>query len=106
MPRSYTPRSTSEQRAVLVNNLAQRAAREAQNGELPSDWRDRTLYDLSSCIHTVCTIIEVENKHGVWGVEICDNCGAQVAKECAHVSNTWNEAGTALTCDNCGKDGT
>lgn len=108
MPRSgeYTPRSTTEQRAVFLDNHARRAIRESEEGTLPSDWRDRTKYELSSCVHTVCTIIEVENAHGVWGVEICNNCGAQTTRECAHVSNTWDEHGIVLTCDNCGIDGT
>lgn len=77
---------------------------------LPPNWRTWTEIDFSTfaggCPHTVCSIFEVENKNGVWGVEICNGCGEQVVKECPHDRLTWQVDGKALICDNCGHDGT
>ena len=82
-------------------------AEEMQAKGFPRDWRTSLLYDLSDCPHTQRRMFEVENEHGIWGVEICVNCGLLVAgPECPHVSCHWNEAGTMLQCDNCGIDGT
>lgn len=61
------------------------------------------------CKHSCGTLFEVHNAHGTWGIIICaeDDCGGiQSGPQCPHVSNTWNADGTALTCDNCGIDGT
>lgn len=78
---------------------------------LPDNWRlwlqDRYLSGLKSCSHTTRTLVEVENEYGVWGVEICNNCGHLVeGPQCPHVSNTWHADGQVLLCDNCGIDGT
>lgn len=78
---------------------------------LPNDWRSwlepyfrRTL---RTCPHTQRQLVEVENEHGRWGMEICVNCGVVAAgPECPHVSLTWHADDTALICDNCGHDGT
>lgn len=76
-------------------------------GHRPGNWREWTVIDVAkNCPHTTCSVFEVENEHGIWGVEICTNCGTLVQRECPHVSNSWNEEGTVLTCDNCGIDGT
>lgn len=71
-------------------------------------WR-MALTELScfnECAHTQRYLIEVPTKHGVWGMEICTECGKQVARQCPHVRLTWHEDGTVLLCDNCGIDGT
>lgn len=68
--------------------------------------REDTVREFLDCPHTEGRVFEVENAHGEWAVVICVNCGQQIHKECPHVSSTWNEAGTLLTCDNCGIDGT
>lgn len=38
-------------------------------------------------------------------IKECDQCGYLIPL-CQHEKNTWNEAGTRLTCDLCGEDGT
>lgn len=115
MGKSYKPRENIRYRGVQIRSHAARVQRlqgEWRNGEqvvpdlLPPDWRKWTLIDLSYCQHTTSSMFEVENEHGVWGVLICNNCGTLVQRECPHVSNSWNEEGTVLTCDNCGIDGT
>lgn len=111
----YKPREDLIARPTAIRAHAERVKRLSgvwEDGRqiirhaLPHDWRMWTLIDLSKCPHTVCSFFEVENDHGIWGMEICNNCGTQVRKECPHVSNTWNPEGTVLTCDNCGIDGT
>lgn len=113
--KSYKPREDIRHRGDVIRTHAERTQRLQgtwKDGEvvtpclLPADWRKGTLIDLSHCQHTVCSFFEVENEHGIWGMEICNNCGTQVRRECPHVSNTWNPEGTVLTCDNCGIDGT
>lgn len=113
--RDYKPRENMRYRAVTIRAHAARVRRlEAtyENGKetradlLPDGWRKWTLIDLSNCQHTASSFFEVENEHGVWGVLVCNNCGTQVHRECPHVSNSWNEEGSVLTCDNCGIDGT
>lgn len=112
--KSYRPRE-SRYRGIQIRAHAERVrrltevwegGRQVVRNALPENWRSWTLFDLSHCRHTVCSIFEVENEHGVWGVEICNNCGTLVQRACPHVSNSWNEEGTVLTCDNCGMDGT
>lgn len=115
-PKKYTPRLRSPQydrfiRAHLKTVKVLEGAGLLVDSVIPGDWRswiaqkvERDL--LRTCNHTVCSIFEVENEHGVWGVEICNNCGAQTAKECPHVQLEWREDGTALICTNCGHDGT
>lgn len=58
------------------------------------------------CPHITSSMFEVANKHGVWGVLICDDCGKQSGRECAHARSSWHLDGTVLICDNCGIDGT
>lgn len=84
----------------------------AEHVALPRDetddrrWRERTVIDFTGCPHTTCSLIEVENDNGVWGMEICVKCGVQVRRECPHTINDWNDDGTLLRCRNCGVDGT
>lgn len=79
-------------------------------GVLPADWRSWTVIDTETfdggCPHITRSIFEVENKNGVWAVEICDGCGKQMVRECEHTRLTWQVDGKALICDNCGHDGT
>lgn len=104
--KKYTPRNADdpERDGKMTAHAAAIAAKE---GAEPPRWREALLFDLSDCPHTVRSMVEVENAHGVWGVEICVDCGLLVAgPECPHISCHWNEAGTMLQCDNCGIDGT
>lgn len=67
--------------------------------------RERTVAAFIGCEHTTRTLVEVENQHGIWGCEICQDCGRQVAgPECPHVHNTWHFDGRILVCDNCAMD--
>lgn len=66
----------------------------------------RPFKDQEDCPHTTSTMFEVSNKHGVWGVLVCDDCGRQNGRECPHVRCSWHLDGTILVCDNCGIDGT
>lgn len=115
----YTPRLRSPHYDHQINAHAKRAKvlsdyMDPISGRntplLPHDWRLGLMplveQILSRCSHTQRAMFEVENDHGIWGVEICVECGTQVAKECPHVQSEWNEAGTALICTNCGIDGT
>lgn len=115
----YSPRLRSPQYDHLINGHAKRMALLSAHVNpqtrqphplLPHDWRrELTVHVeemLKRCSHTSRSFIEVENEHGVWGVEICSNCGQQVARECPHVESVWNADGTALICTNCGNDGT
>lgn len=108
---STQPSGEQPEREFVSRELtdAQRAKVKAQlelHDATPPGWRERTLFDLSGCAHTSERLIEVENEHGVWGMMICVDCGAQTAKECPHVHLTWHEEGNVLICDNCGADGT
>ena len=38
-------------------------------------------------------------------LEICDQC-KYIRASCMHLSNSWNEDGSILTCNFCGIDGT
>lgn len=76
----------------------------AANAQDVLDWRELTKRDLSKCPHTSGTIVEVENKHGYWGVEICNDCGEATLKECPHAHCSWHLDGKVLVCDNCGVD--
>jgi hypothetical protein len=69
-------------------------------------WRNRTKFWFTNCRHTSCTLVEVENERGRWGVEICNDCGHQVARECPHEKSEWFADGQVLLCLNCGSDGT
>lgn len=69
-------------------------------------WRRGMLFSFTECRHTACTIVEVENARGKWGVEICNDCGQQVAHLCAHEKSEWMADGQVLLCLNCGSDGT
>lgn len=42
---------------------------------------------------------------GTIEIESCDRC-PHLWVRCVHQHNTWNSAGTQLTCDLCGVDGT
>lgn len=93
------------------NTIALHAQFVHGNDNLPGGWRDALADGLecfvkSECKHTTSSMFEVSNKHGVWGVLICDDCGRQSGRECPHVHLTWHEDGQVLICDNCGVDGT
>lgn len=64
------------------------------------------LFDFASCPHVTCRLVEIETELGTWGVEICERCGQQVQRECAHGKSVWLADGTVLLCLNCGSDGT
>jgi DNA-directed RNA polymerase subunit RPC12/RpoP len=106
-PDRFIPRPMTVGRAQqLADHRAMVAEHTNEHGHVNlSRWRERTLFSFNDCPHTVCTFIEVENAHGIWGMSICINCGKQVeGPECPHTSNSWDEAGSLLTCDNCGMD--
>lgn len=109
-PKKYTPRLPENRWGAIFATHARRVRLLGDNNLLPTDWRDWTMRYvaglLKTCKHTTGTIFEVENEHGVWGVEICNDCGIQVTRECPHISNTWHADGALLICDNCGVDGT
>ena len=101
LDRTIVPRPMTPERAKVIGDQA-KSEREFNLG-----WRERTLLTFSDCTHVQRQLVEVENEHGVWGLEICVNCGQPVlGPQCPHVHSTWNEEGTVLTCDNCGIDGT
>lgn len=67
--------------------------------------RMRTAPTFASCAHTQRQLVEVETAHGVWGSELCVDCGRQVAgPECPHAKCSWQLDGKLLICDNCGTD--
>lgn len=74
--------------------------------KLGADWREITLFDFSSCRHTVCSILNVRTDNGSWDIEVCNTCGTQVGKHCAHEKMEWFADGHVLICRNCGIDGT
>lgn len=76
------------------------------NGEpMTSADRERTTAAFIGCKHVQRTLVEVENEHGIWGSEICVECGRQVeGPQCPHVHNSWHLDGKILVCDNCGTD--
>lgn len=47
-----------------------------------------------------------DGKAGLLLIEMCTTCGHVTTAACQHETNTWNDAGTKLTCDLCGADGT
>lgn len=51
------------------------------------------------------SIVYVESTLGALQVEQCDSCPLLMVR-CEHRFNTWNEAGTVLSCNLCGADGT
>lgn len=117
--RKYKPRLRSPQYDYAINEHAARVKLLGDNRDaktnvhhslLPADWRSGLKHfvdeALKNCPHTSRAFIEVENEHGIWGVEICNECAAMVARECPHVESIWNADGTALICTNCGNDGT
>lgn len=80
-------------------------------------WRDETVYDFSGCRHTARYMHNFEAMRfdpdtgkssvvGIWVVEICQVCGLQVERQCAHAINDWKFDGKLLVCRNCGVDGT
>lgn len=80
-------------------------------------WRDQATFDFSGCNHTARYYYELDAVRfdpntgeqsvvGIWAVEICQECGTQVAHVCAHKINDWKFDGKLLVCRNCGSDGT
>lgn len=70
------------------------------------EWRDLTLFDLSTCKHETTEIHYVQSDLGEWEVETCARCGEQVAKECTCRRLEWHLDGSVLVCALCGIDGT
>lgn len=108
--RAYVPREDPNTRRMVAAQ-AVRVQMWEKNGGVPAGlgqlWRsDFTGYRFDDCPHTVSTHVVVENPHGAWEVIVCVNCGEAHEAHCQHRSSTWNAAGTVLTCDNCGIDGT
>lgn len=104
MPREFKPRDWSVGDLVKIADHGKMVRDETQR-----NWRARLaamLTPQSGCTHTTGTMVEVENDHGVWGVIVCNGCGAQTARECPHEKCTWHADDTVLVCDNCGYDGT
>lgn len=100
----FLPRPIGPEREAVL-----RAHQEKYEGVmtyLPPNWREEIKLDFSQCPHTTSTFIEIEGPHGIWGVFVCDNCGVQHARECAHVRCDWMFDGKLLVCANCGVDGT
>jgi hypothetical protein len=106
----WTPRLPDLQWRAIFATHARRIQLLGDANLLPDDWRKwAEKYvegKLKRCPHTVCSLFEVENEHGVWGVEICNDCGTQTVRECAHISMRWRADDSLLICDNCGIDGT
>lgn len=102
----FTPRILSGAEEIALESHHIRVTVLDESNVLPADWRTWTEYDLSECPHTTQTMVEVENAHGIWGVMICNDCGQQVARECAHVRCDWHVGGKVLRCGNCGVDAT
>lgn len=50
-------------------------------------------------------IINISGPLGTISADVCEKCDYQIAW-CTHERNSWNIAGTELTCDLCGADGT
>jgi hypothetical protein len=89
----WTPRLPDLQWRAIFATHARRIQLLGDANLLPDDWRKwAEKY--------------VEGKHGVWGVEICNDCGTQTVRECAHISMRWRADDSLLICDNCGIDGT
>lgn len=107
----HTPRLHNPAHGAMIRSHAARVQVLERAHLLPADWRsslERYVADhlIARCQHVTRTFIEVEGQHGKWGVEICDDCGVQVARECPHATMIWCADGTALICTNCGHDGT
>lgn len=76
-----------------------------ENAPLTPKIRERPAAAFIGCKHTVATFVEVENDHGVWGMEVCIECGrVSEGPQCPHVHCTWHFEGRLLICDNCGTD--
>lgn len=119
-PKTYKPRLDPHNYKLVVHTHALRARvlgewvsplSGRQVNLLPDDWRSWLVplvqRILNRCPHTQRSLVEVENEHGIWGMEICVNCGVvALGPQCPHVSLTWHDDGKALICDNCGHDGT
>ena len=51
------------------------------------------------------SVVYLSSYLGTLELELCDQCPF-VKPRCTHENNTWNEAGTQLTCNLCGVGGT
>lgn len=103
----YTSRPVSPEFAEkLAGHLQRRVELERAGRAGVEDWRNWLTVDPEACSHTTCTMTEIETAFGAWGVEICNFCGTQTARQCPHYHNTWHLDGQVLICDLCGADGT
>jgi hypothetical protein len=109
--KTYLPRLSGRGFDEIFETHARRVAALQKLHLLPNDWRSwlEPLFkrSMKRCPHTQRSLVEVENDFGVWGLEICVDCGVvALGPQCPHVSLTWYADGTALICNNCGHDGT
>jgi hypothetical protein len=108
--KKYPPRLHERGYGSAIRFHVKRVQLLQKNNLLPDNWRQWLQHYVDTllklCPHTTCTIVEVEGPHGIWGVEICNDCGTLTARECPHVCMIWHEEGQALICSNCGVDGT
>jgi hypothetical protein len=48
--------------------------------------------------------LDAKDGEGHVEIEFCSVCGEHIYTRCAHANNSWNDEGTVLKCNLCGKD--
>lgn len=102
--RGFSTRSWGDR---MIHRFKEQVERFGKGQPITESDRKRTMPEgeLGPCQHTHRNMFEVENAHGIWGVEICVDCGQLVnGPECPHVHCSWHLEGAILVCDNCGTD--
>ena len=109
MPRErdkFKPRQWSAEDIEAMRLHLQETNREAMREDVRRAMVGNLPTLRKACLHIQRVLVEVETDYGVWGMEICTDCGDQVAKECAHGRSDWQLDDQLLVCGNCGYDGT
>jgi hypothetical protein len=66
-----------------------------------------TTYTAAGCRHKSEKVIYHDTPYGKVLILVCTDPECNYSEmHCEHTQNSWNKAGTELTCDLCGEDGT